>query len=421
MCARPLDVLSLCPTRWLVVLGASLWGCQPSKEDTEKSPPDAPAEAPEDNELEDSPEVIIIGAGAAGLAAARTLEAAGTDYMILEAEAHYGGRTQKNDTFADFPIDLGAEWIHTHKSILNELLDIPGEEPEMETILYQPMDIYLLSGARYEKFPEEDLEDFYDDYIEEYKFKRATWYDYLSDYFAEEVSQHIVYNARVVELDHSQEQVSILTEDGDAYTADHVILTVSVGVLRSGSLSFIPEMPTAKLEAIDSVEFLPGFKLFMKFDERVYPDVVSCATPSGEKTFYDLAYHKDAEDHVLALLSTGASAQSYTELGSTEAMVQAVLDELDPLWGGAASAHYTGEHLYKDWGTPVTTLGTWTSNIAGAAIHDELTAPLNDKIFFAGETFKVPNPDYMRGSVHGAILSGYAAADAVLAARGDLD
>ena len=55
--------------------------------------------------------VIIVGAGAAGLAAAKKLEEAGIRYQILEATDHYGGRIQKNEDFADFPIDLGAEWI----------------------------------------------------------------------------------------------------------------------------------------------------------------------------------------------------------------------------------------------------------------------------------------------------------------------
>ena len=79
-------------------------------------------------------------------------------------------------------------------------------------------------------------------------------------------------------------------------------------------------MPTAKKDAIDSVEFLPGFKLFMKFDERVYPDVISCQTPSGEKTYCDIAYHKDVEDHVLAVTSIGSSAAKYDALGSTETL-----------------------------------------------------------------------------------------------------
>ena len=419
MCRSSLNPTAHYSARRLCILVGTLWGCQASK--TGSSSTDTAADEPVVEDADDVREVIIIGAGAAGLAAARTLEEAGADYLILEAEDHYGGRVQKDDTFADFPIDLGAEWIHTDKSILNELLDIPGDEPEVETILYQPMDLYTLYGPRYEKFPEDELREFYDSYILEYKFKRTTWYDYLSDYFAADVSQHIVYNSRVTELDYSGEQVALLTEGGASYIAEKVILTVSVGVLQSGSIAFIPDVSAAKQEAIDSVEFLPGFKLFMKFNKRIYPDVISVGTLSGEKVYYDLAYHKEAEDHVLALISTGASAEEYYELGSTESVVQAVLDELDPLLAGAASAHYTGEYLYKDWGQPVTTLGTWTSNFAARSVHVELTAPLDGKVFFAGATFRVDNPSYLRGSVHGAILSGYDAANTVLTEQTSAD
>ena len=63
--------------------------------------------------------VIIVGAGAAGLAAAKKLGEEGVSYQILEATEKWGGRIQKNVDFADFPIDLGAEWIHEDKSILN--------------------------------------------------------------------------------------------------------------------------------------------------------------------------------------------------------------------------------------------------------------------------------------------------------------
>ena len=72
-----------------------------------------------DNTLPTSVDVIIIGAGASGLAAAKKLEEDSVTYQILEATNKLGGRIQKNDTFADFPIDIGAEWIHENKSILN--------------------------------------------------------------------------------------------------------------------------------------------------------------------------------------------------------------------------------------------------------------------------------------------------------------
>ena len=56
--------------------------------------------------------IIVIGAGAAGLTAGHLLEQRGIEFEILEAAPIYGGRVRKLEGFADFPIDLGAEWIH---------------------------------------------------------------------------------------------------------------------------------------------------------------------------------------------------------------------------------------------------------------------------------------------------------------------
>lgn len=396
--ARRLALLPALATLWAACAAA------PDPTDPQRDPADATVD------------VVIVGAGAAGLAAARELDEAGLSYLILEATDHYGGRVQEDATFADFPIDLGGEWIHAHKSVLNRLLDLPGDEPAVETILYQPMDIFILDASGYEKIPEDELERLYQRTIEEYKFKRSTWYGFVSTHFAAGAAQHIVFDAPVTQVDTAGEGVVLTTASGDAYAADRAILTVSVGVLQSGAIAFSPELTAEKQAAIDSVEFLPGFKLFLQFDERFYPDVISCVTPVGEKVYYDVAYHKDAEDHVLGLISTGASAEDAAALGSTEAIVEAALAELDLLYGGAATAHYTGQHLYQDWGQPVTTLGTWTSNSASAETVAALNAPLDGKVFFAGETHKVDHPDYLRGSVHGAILSGYAAAEAILAA-----
>ncbi len=58
-----------------------------------------------------SPSVVVVGAGVAGLAAARQLVAAGVDTTVLEARDRVGGRTEGTTTADGFPIDLGGQWI----------------------------------------------------------------------------------------------------------------------------------------------------------------------------------------------------------------------------------------------------------------------------------------------------------------------
>jgi monoamine oxidase len=57
-------------------------------------------------------DVIVIGAGAAGLAAGRALADAGRRVIMLEARDRIGGRVWTDHTFADVPVERGAEFIH---------------------------------------------------------------------------------------------------------------------------------------------------------------------------------------------------------------------------------------------------------------------------------------------------------------------
>ncbi len=58
-------------------------------------------------------DVVIIGAGAAGLAAARRLKDHGASFRLLEAKPHIGGRAVTDSVTLGAPIDLGAHWLHS--------------------------------------------------------------------------------------------------------------------------------------------------------------------------------------------------------------------------------------------------------------------------------------------------------------------
>lgn len=55
---------------------------------------------------------LIIGAGTAGLTAARSLHDAGITVIVLEARERCGGRVYTDRVFASHPVELGAEFIH---------------------------------------------------------------------------------------------------------------------------------------------------------------------------------------------------------------------------------------------------------------------------------------------------------------------
>ena len=73
--------------------------------------------------------VIVIGAGLAGLSAARDLQAAGADVVVVEARDRIGGRIWTSHHWPDLPMDLGASWIHgVEGNPLTELADAAGVE-----------------------------------------------------------------------------------------------------------------------------------------------------------------------------------------------------------------------------------------------------------------------------------------------------
>src|SRR5690606_35540594 len=68
-------------------------------------------------------DVIVIGAGAAGLAAARRIAAAGRTVVVLEARERAGGRIlTRHDPQSPIPIELGAEFIHGRPATTFDLL-----------------------------------------------------------------------------------------------------------------------------------------------------------------------------------------------------------------------------------------------------------------------------------------------------------
>ena len=376
---------------------------------------------PEDNALHKTynfeGKVIIIGAGASGLAAAKILQQNNIDYLILEASNRYGGRLKENKTLADFPIDLGAEWIHHLPAVLNRLKGKPGDLVDEETVPYDAfynidkdfgsssygkifswLKMRLLFSYRFKFFPE-------------FKFKNSSWFSFLDKNFVEEVKHKIEFNSPVTNINYSEDKVDVVTKSGQVYKADKVLVTVSIGVLKSDYINFIPDISKDKKDAIESITFMPGFKLVMKFSEKFYSDIIMCKAKTGEKGYYDMAFKKDAKSHILGLLVQGSGVEDFYCLESEEQIVLKALEELDKIYEGKASKAYTGEYVFEDWGRHEFTLGTWIESFQiNQSIIQKLNEPLNGKVFFAGELYDL----HHQLGVPGAIVSGYHSIDKLL-------
>ena len=355
-------------------------------------------------------DVIIVGAGASGLAAANALKRNGVDFTILEATDHYGGRVQKNTEFADFPIDLGAEWIHHDASILNRLIGSDADEPPVELIDYDPSEIYSWDGTERSRISIAEIKFGQWSYTE-HKFKNTTWYDFVDRHFAAPVKDRIIFNQVVVSIDYGGDRVVVTTREGKRYEADRVIVTVSPGVLQNDLISFEPALTSERIAAINAVQLLPGFKLFLKFEQDFYADIVERESEDGYRIYLDAAYGKDSNDHVMAVLVTGSIAEQYYSLGDETAIVAGIIAELDTIYDGQASRAFTGDFVLTDWGRHAYTQGTWTGETGSERQMELLRSPLKDRVYFAGASLQRHGQE---GTVHGAIMSGYDAVSDLL-------
>ena len=356
--------------------------------------------------------VIVVGAGSAGLMAGYILHKQGIDFEILEASSVHGGRIKKIEGFADFPIDLGAEWIHTEPTILSDLINDPSVEANIETIVYSPEEIYLWDNNKLKK------RNFFSNFYSEYKFKRSTWFDFFEDFIVPNFSDRINYNTPISLVDYSSDQVVLTDINGVQYIADKVLITVPLTILKGGQLEFTPGLPGDKLEALDNVEMPDGLKVFMEFTEKFYPDLLNVGglgellgSSDGERIYYDAAFRKESDRNILALFSVGDVAGEYTNLANDEAIINAILTELDQMYDGKASATLLN-YVVQNWSKEPYIQGSYShyQQAYGASI-DALLRPVNDKVYFAGEAMSYESSS----TVHGAAETAYTQLEKLLA------
>lgn len=353
--------------------------------------------------------VLIIGAGAAGITAGYILNRYGVEFEILEASAIHGGRVKKADALADFPIDLGAEWVHTSPSVFSEILKDPGITGSVDMVPYSPETISIWNGSR--MTPLNIGSNFYG----EYKYKNSTWYDFFDQNMIPQIQDRIVYNSPVTDIDYTTDQVTVRTMGGTNYVADKVLVTVPLNILKEEFIAFRPALPLDKVEAMDGVNMNEGFKAFIKFSERFYPDMFAASfdklnSDEHPQIFYDAAFRKGSDQHILGLFTVGDPAGVYSGLATDAEKIAYILGELDEMFDGQATANYV-DHVLQDWTNEPYIRGSYSLYGANEEeVQATLTRPLDNKVFFAGELYSTVS----YATVHGAALSSYDAIDLIL-------
>lgn len=361
-----------------------------------------------------SGKVLIVGAGAAGISAAYTLEYLGIEYTILEAHSEIGGRVKEipAGSFADVPLDIGGEWIHTNPKILQDLLLFEDQKVNIDTIEFKPQTWGIVTGNESKRTNKNWIRHFY----REHKFYNSTWHSYFKDYMYPYIVDRLELNAVVNSIDYSNSDfVTVTTKDGRSFTGTHAILATPVTVLQDGDIVFNPPLPIAKQQAIDDVYMTAGLKAMIEFDERFYPDiqfdeglgfVLSEDVMSGP-IYYDAVFGKPSKNHVLGVFQVGESAYERTVgLKHDDDMILAdIMVTLDELFNNKASKHFVKSYI-QNWSAEPFIRGAYSYNDD----YDEnvILEPLNKRIYFCGEHVA---PDDSGSTVHGAALSGRAVVD----------
>lgn len=399
--------------------------------------------------------VAIIGAGMSGLYAASLLEKAGVDFTIYEATGILGGRI-KTMTDWGHPIELGAEEVHGgQNNRWFELLKNQGYTPTKND---GGTDYVLLGNQALSEeqalAADEDLRKLtqwvsnLDDYagaeqsvaswlqskgvparllaIAEQKLanedgtsntllsalgqskKNRAWlfgddnyavtgpgYSQILTEIFSRVTGRIVYNAPVQEIDYSGPRVTLKLQGKPDAQADFVLVTTSLGVLKSGMISFTPALPAAHQSAIQKIGFGRGSKVIVRFPQDIWEGDAGSIV-GGTRTACEYWTHAN-QPGVLTAFAMGDYSGKYNSV--TES-IQGVIDDLAPFWSGEPRPESSGVRI-QDWDTEPYVKGSYSFAALGEGnARADLSAVIDNKLAFAGEALA---PYGAFGTVQGAI------------------
>ena len=347
--------------------------------------------------------VLIIGAGAAGLTAGYLLNQKGIEFQILEASSVYGGRMKRTMDFADFPIPLGAEWLHVERGILNEIVNDSSTQLNVETTPYDPNSDYGLFEGQ-----EVSMEDLGFDIDQ--KFINSSWFDFFEQYIVPSVQTKIVFNQVVQSIDYSGEKIVVNTVN-EEFITDKIIVTTPIKLLQNDSISFTPQLPNRKLDAINNVTVWDGFKAFIEFSEKFYPAAVGfniVPETAGQKLYYDASYGQNSDRHILGLFTVGSGTLPYRELSNIE-LIDYMLQELDEIFNNQASSNYI-KYISQNWNNEPYAKGAYVYDQEDWRRVRTLGESVDDKLFFAGTAYTT-GEDW--SSVHTAARSAIRAVNEI--------
>jgi monoamine oxidase len=409
-------------------------------------------------------DVVIVGAGAAGIAAARRIAAAGRHYVLIEAADHIGGRCVTDTRTFGVPFDRGAHWIHmpdinplTRLTPRGGIEVYPASESQKVRIGLRyaregELEDYLAAQVRAtraiadaarkadvagEQAVPSDLGDWRSTVefvlgpygcgkdlaqVSAADLARSTERDVdafcrqgfgaLLAALAEGTAVELSAPATAIEV---WRGVNVTTPKG-TITAHAAIVTVSTNVLAAGAIKFTPELPHRQVDAFNSLSLGSYDHIALEF----------LGNPLGLESD-DLVFEKSVDTHTAAILANVAGTPlSLVEVAGSfgrdlsaqgeAAMVDFAGEWLARLYGGDVKKTI-GRASATRWNSEPLTRGAFSAAAPGGqGARRVLTEAVHDSIWFAGEAAH----ETLAGTVGGAWESGNRAAEAVLGKLGVL-
>jgi monoamine oxidase len=304
----------------------------------------------------DTVDVIVIGAGAAGLGAARALMEAGRKVVIVEARERVGGRIRTvRDSAFGMPVELGAEFVHGRPEATWELLrefglvayDLPfdhfqkrrgrlvhvedfeeelgkvmnglpragrdvsfGEHLRKRCSSARLREACKMARAFVEGFDAADPEKISGKSIaaelkgvgnleEETQFRLVDGYGALVDHLWKRLDGRVDLRLRTVvrEVVWERGRVEVRCGSGPVFRAARAIVTLPLGVLRArggeGAVKFSPELPGR--EAIEQLEFGSIVKAVLRFDHAFWEDKGAKRAARADAELKDAVFMHDPD------------------------------------------------------------------------------------------------------------------------------
>lgn len=388
-------------------------------------------------------DVIVIGAGMAGITAARELTRAGHSVAVLEARDRIGGRIKTIYDFCDGPVEGGAEFVHGRKAAhMKEIsaaglrlrgssqmrrtaFNLGGATRWLPFICMHP-ETWVCVGMRGKIARSEPPDMSAREFIEKHGYKgrarqltEMTFLQHLPGSLDEVGVLGLIddgvldlqtrYNHRIVEgysslpqslaqgLDIRLEVIvkkivwgetstSVQLEDGSALEARTVISTLPVGVLKSNSVQFEPALPESKQQALSQIEVGPIIKILLKFKEGFWPKWMEmAASATGPINLYWSVFRGIAGGPpALCCYSIGPRAAELVEL-SEDKVIEIVMADLQRMYPKSNPQDALASYRCVNWAKDPFACGGYTFLPPGArGARERLRATDTGTLFWAG-------------------------------------